>query len=892
MRSKARIQDVLQFVTDTATAVRNISVAATVPFLGGAATMTLSIVETLKSSEDEATEIMEQIHEILAAVIVVYETTKVDGVLPPAILSEIAKFVETLRKIHVYFKAKQGMGRLKRLLNLTESGNEVKACKAELEYTLDTFRLQTRMSAASAIFLMRKDIRQMHQELIEFIAAHPSITHSDSSSEVSGTLSGTTGSSPSISMLPPAPHIFHGRESELREVVDLLKVDSPRIAILGPGGMGKTSLAQAALHHVDVIAKYSERYFVPCHSSITHTDLVSAISAHIGFEGAQSSQVIFQYFSTTQPSLLVLDNFETTWEPISTRSKVEEFLSLLAGVPHLALMITMRGAERPGKIGWTRPFPRPLIRLSDAAAYKILVDIAEDHHELEKIQQLLDLTDNLPLAVTLMATVIGYEGCDRTLSRWKEENTHLLSDGCDQHSSLDISIMLSYSGLRMTHGAQQLLSLLSILPDGLSDADLIQSGLPIENVLACKSTLIQVSLAHVDNNQCIKSLVPVREYTQRVHPPSLTLKIPLRQHLHAILCAGKNLWVAPDNLAQVMKMAGNVYSVLSDAILDDSPTQWEATLESVLHFNRSLRVAQRGSSSLMARHISELIGDKHIVQMAIRMESWCHADVGNLLHAEKLCREAPEQHVIGVQLPGILLTKTEYQEARGLLLKTLEYRSSCRPPISDTVICHLNLAVIAIEIGADVGVISHHLDAVRMQCTTLVGNIQLARQTLDKCLTSAQKQKDTEITEHCLRLLADIQHGLSSYQETERWAVIYLAFGMTKMNRVTTTKALRCIGDLLVIDGDNDTALSLFMVALDSFTFMDIHRDRADCMIRMAAIFEQRTEIRKTVDLLQRAHPLYERSSQEKEIIKIDTKLRTMAAVPQDNETHFRDLHS
>jgi hypothetical protein len=110
--------------------------------------------------------------------------------------------------------------------------------------------------------------------------------------------------------------------------------------------MGKTSLAQAALHHVDVIAKYSERYFVPCHSSITHTDLASAISAHIGFEHAQSSQVIFQYFSTTQPSLLVLDNFETTWEPISTRSKVEDFLSLLAGVPHLALMVSCPALHR------------------------------------------------------------------------------------------------------------------------------------------------------------------------------------------------------------------------------------------------------------------------------------------------------------------------------------------------------------------------------------------------------------------------------------------------------------------------------------------------------------------------------------------------------------------
>jgi hypothetical protein len=50
MPSKARIQDVLQFVTDTVTTVRNISVAATVPFLGVAAALALSIVEVIKAS--------------------------------------------------------------------------------------------------------------------------------------------------------------------------------------------------------------------------------------------------------------------------------------------------------------------------------------------------------------------------------------------------------------------------------------------------------------------------------------------------------------------------------------------------------------------------------------------------------------------------------------------------------------------------------------------------------------------------------------------------------------------------------------------------------------------------------------------------------------------------
>ncbi|KAJ7257669.1 P-loop containing nucleoside triphosphate hydrolase protein, partial [Mycena rebaudengoi] len=319
---------------------------------------------------------------------------------------------------------------------------------------------------------------------------------------------------------PPPPQIFHGRETELQEVVYLLHNESPRIVILGPGGMGKTSLAQAALHHEEVVAKYSERYFVPCHSSLTSAELISAVASHIGFEGGKRSREIVQYFSSNSPSLLVLDNFETTWEHTSTRTEVEDFLSILTDVPHLALLVTMRGAERPEKIKWTRPFPRPLIPLSRAAAHDVFVDIAEDMHDEGKVQQLLDLTDNLPLAVSLMASVVGYEGCDRTLARWAEENTHLLSDGCDQRSSLDISIMLSYSSPRMTPGAQELLALLSMLPDGLSNADLIQSRLPIENILACKSTLIQVSLAYVDNTQHLKSLVPVREYIQRVHPPS------------------------------------------------------------------------------------------------------------------------------------------------------------------------------------------------------------------------------------------------------------------------------------------------------------------------------------------------------------------------------------
>ncbi|KAJ7772801.1 hypothetical protein B0H14DRAFT_2632271 [Mycena olivaceomarginata] len=52
--------------------------------------------------------------------------------------------------------------------------------------------------------------------------------------------------STSFSMLPSKPKIFYGRQSEVETIMKMLNQESPRIAILGGGGMGKTSLAKAS----------------------------------------------------------------------------------------------------------------------------------------------------------------------------------------------------------------------------------------------------------------------------------------------------------------------------------------------------------------------------------------------------------------------------------------------------------------------------------------------------------------------------------------------------------------------------------------------------------------------------------------------------------------------
>jgi hypothetical protein len=86
-------------------------------------------------------------------------------------------------------------------------------------------------------------------------------------------------------------------------------------------------------------------------------------------------------------------------------------------------------------------------------------------------------------------------------------------------------------------------------------------------------------------------------------------------------------------------------------------------------------------------------------------------------------------------------------------------------------------------------------------------------------------------------------------------------------------QAFRCLGQIFSVEGDDETALSLFNVALDGFTFMDIHRWRADCMVQIANILYSRGEVMKAVRLWKAARPLFERSSQMKDMIKLDAKL-------------------
>ncbi|KAJ7279478.1 hypothetical protein C8J57DRAFT_1221144 [Mycena rebaudengoi] len=75
-----------------------------------------------------------------------------------------------------------------------------------------------------------------------------------------------------------------------------------------------------------------------------------------------------------------------------------------------------------------------------------------------------------------------------------------------------------------------------------------------------------------------------------------------------------------------------------------------------------------------------------------------------------------------------------------------------------------------------------------------------------------------------LQCLADLANYMVSIEITLDLAGIFLALAMKAKTKLEIMQAFRCFGKIL--------PLGLFVVALDGFTFMDVHQWRADCTTR------------------------------------------------------------
>jgi len=287
--------------------------------------------------------------------------------------------------------------------------------------------------------------------------------------------------------------------------------------VLGPAGAGKSTITLAALHDPKVAERFGKhRWFVRCQGATGRDSLVEAIARALCPQAIPPLEPKILSALEDAPAVLALDNLETPWE--RDTAAVEELLDELAAVPGLALVVALRGEQRPFGPSWREAIHAG--PLDPASARNAFLAVAGERYQDDPdLDALLLELDGLALAVVLLASQAEGEPDLGTLrQRWRDRRTALLHRGwgSERQHSLEVSLQLSIDSPRMTEESRRLLSLLGLLPEGMAREDLV-ALLPDSGAEAA-SVLRRVGLAF-DQGPHLRVLAPIRECVQRSHPP-------------------------------------------------------------------------------------------------------------------------------------------------------------------------------------------------------------------------------------------------------------------------------------------------------------------------------------------------------------------------------------
>ncbi|THU93471.1 TPR-like protein [Dendrothele bispora CBS 962.96] len=257
---------------------------------------------------------------------------------------------------------------------------------------------------------------------------------------------------------PAVPRIFFGREILIKEGADYVINNAQAfLAILGPGGIGKTALAQKIIEVEAIKEKFEKRsYFIPCDILPNVASLVQGLLQCLKIptqEGKSQAEMLNDYFQlNARHTLLVLDNFETLWDGKEGRAGIQNFVEKLFNFKYVSILVTMRGRDGPGNIGWYKLGTESGIPpLSIDAARKMFFTITGNKSDLlektESIDKLLKELDYVPLAIRLIAQRARTSQLETLLRMWKDGKTSILKEGkggFSRSTSVECSIQLSW----------------------------------------------------------------------------------------------------------------------------------------------------------------------------------------------------------------------------------------------------------------------------------------------------------------------------------------------------------------------------------------------------------------------------------------------------------------
>jgi hypothetical protein len=330
-------------------------------------------------------------------------------------------------------------------------------------------------------------------------------------------------SAPLGELPPPAPRDCFGRGELIEKVVGLTENLKP-VALIGAGGIGKTSVALTVLHHSRMEERFGQnRRFIRCDQfPALRTHLLTRISRVIG-AGVENPEDLtpLRPFLSSKEILIVLDNAESILDPKGANA--EEIYSVvdeLSQFKTICLLITSRITTVPPRC------KRPDIpTLSMEAACEIFYDIYDDSGRSSIINDLLERLDFHALSITLLATTASHNGWgnDRLAKEWDTQRAQVLQT--DYNKSLAATIELSLTSptfQSLGPNARDLLGVVAFLPQGIYENHLDWLFPSIPNSQTTFDKFGVLSLTYRSNG-FVTMLAPIRDYLGPRDPRSSPL---------------------------------------------------------------------------------------------------------------------------------------------------------------------------------------------------------------------------------------------------------------------------------------------------------------------------------------------------------------------------------